>query len=102
MFSFLTATIKSILLLIYGFVVSTEGKWYKIKVENLGRLSEDLNPEDILLDSSGGILPEGVKERPGYGRILTTKPSCDLGWPQPAVAWRGFSSPPEIEVRLCR
>ena len=55
--------------------MSTEEKWYKIKVENFGRLSEDLNPEDILLDSSGGTSPEEVKERPGYGRILTTKPS---------------------------
>ena len=69
----------------YGFVVSTEEKWYNIKVENFGRLSEDLNPKDIFLDSSGGT-SEGVKERPEYGRILTIKPSCDLGWPQLAVA----------------
>ena len=82
---FLLQLIKSTLLLIYGFVVSTEEKWYDIKVENFGRLSEDLNPEDILLDSSGGT-SEGVNERPEYGRILTTKPSCDLGGPQPAVA----------------
>ena len=66
--------------------MSTEEKWYNIKFENFGRLSEDLNPEDILLDSSGGTSPEGVKETPGYGRIFTTKPSWDLGWPQPAVA----------------